>query len=83
MGEEREDWSWDCCGELTGELTQLAVMGLTTDKSRSGDLGLGVSAALVKVGLVVMGVNVAEEDGCLGVMTAWLLKRTGADGGGG
>ena len=47
----------------TGELTQLAVIGLTTERSSSGDLelGLGVSA-LVYVALDIgMAENEVEE----------------------
>ena len=64
---------------MTGELTQLAVMGFTTDRSRSGDLGLGVSAALVSV---ERGVKVEEGGGCLVgvIMALWLLNNTGAVG---
>ena len=46
------------CG--TGELTQLAVIGLTTERSNSGDLelGLGVSALVY----VALDIGMAENE---------------------
>ena len=75
-----EDWVTGAspaisCG--TGELTQLAVIGLTTERSSSGDLelGLGVSAALVYVARVIgMAENEETEAG------AWSLLLPGALG---
>ena len=44
-----------------GELTQLAVIGFTTDKSSNDDLGLGVSARVKVLLEIGMGVKVECE----------------------
>ena len=50
-----------CCSSGgTGDDTQLAVMGLTTDRSSSDDLGLGVSARVKVFRAMDIGVKLLD-----------------------